>query len=118
MKFTVECVGRHKWSDGWICSKCGMKRADYEEERRKKRADFWVLRYGENSLCYCDSTLYTTARDCLEKIAWNVHRGNPKFKCHQIIRHAKDGSETVYDEYPLPKVTLGYRVPDEYDEQF
>lgn len=25
---------RHHWKDGWICSKCGKRRADYVEERQ------------------------------------------------------------------------------------
>ena len=31
---TVICK-RHHWKDGWICEKCGLKRADYEQMRTK-----------------------------------------------------------------------------------
>jgi len=25
---------RHRWEDGWICSKCGVRKADWEERRK------------------------------------------------------------------------------------
>jgi len=27
---------RHKWTDGWVCEKCGLKYADYVELRKEK----------------------------------------------------------------------------------
>lgn len=29
--FKKLCEFRHKWDDGWVCSKCGVRRADWIE---------------------------------------------------------------------------------------
>lgn len=36
MKLTL-CEYRHKWDDGWICSRCGVRRADWVEADIKGR---------------------------------------------------------------------------------
>lgn len=37
--FTKLCEYRHKWDDGWFCSKCGVRRADWVEADIKGRND-------------------------------------------------------------------------------
>ncbi len=29
--FKKLCEFRHKWDDGWVCSKCGVRKADWIE---------------------------------------------------------------------------------------
>ena len=28
---------RHYWKDGWVCEKCGIRRADYEDMKRHNK---------------------------------------------------------------------------------
>lgn len=30
-EFKKLCKFRHKWDDGWVCSKCGVRKADWVE---------------------------------------------------------------------------------------
>ena len=30
---------RHHWKDGWICEKCGLRKADYITQRGKRMMD-------------------------------------------------------------------------------
>ena len=32
----MECK-RHKWTCGWVCDRCGLRRADYEESKRASK---------------------------------------------------------------------------------
>lgn len=31
------CAGKHRWPDGWICSKCGIPRSDWEELKKSNK---------------------------------------------------------------------------------
>jgi len=33
--FKKLCEYRHKWDDGWVCSKCGVRKADWVEANIK-----------------------------------------------------------------------------------
>ena len=37
--FKKLCEYRHKWDDGWVCSKCGVRKADWVEADIKGRND-------------------------------------------------------------------------------
>jgi hypothetical protein len=37
--FKKLCEYRHKWDDGWVCSRCGVRRADWVEADIKGRHD-------------------------------------------------------------------------------
>lgn len=32
----IKCIDgkKHKWKDGWICDVCGLKKADYEDNKK------------------------------------------------------------------------------------
>ncbi len=36
--FKKLCEFRHKWDDGWVCSKCGVRKADWVESDIKTTA--------------------------------------------------------------------------------
>ena len=38
-EFKKLCEFRHKWDDGWVCSKCGVRKADWVEADIKGRND-------------------------------------------------------------------------------
>ena len=35
--FKKICLRRHKWDDGWVCSMCGVKKADWVEANIKTK---------------------------------------------------------------------------------
>lgn len=37
--FKKLCESRHKWDDGWVCSRCGVRKADWVEADIKGRND-------------------------------------------------------------------------------
>lgn len=45
----MRCVngGKHRWSVGWICEDCGIRRADYEKDREADRPKFWIVEHGK-----------------------------------------------------------------------
>jgi len=53
---------RHWWRDGWVCTKCGLRRADYDDEVKEiKKIKMIDKRVDEECAVACENS----RKDCI-----------------------------------------------------
>lgn len=72
---------RHRWSSGWICDNCGMRRSDYEAFRQADRPKYYIVNYGKNK-----SRKFGHLHQAREFAFKYWHDGDEDFKAYNIIR--------------------------------
>lgn len=72
---------RHKWKDGWVCDKCGMRRADYEQIRSQDRASHWIVNYGIGK-----ARKFDRLQKAYDFVFYHWHEGFSEFGNYTIVR--------------------------------
>ena len=85
---------RHKWKDGWICDKCGLRRADYERDRSEDRAKYWLVEFGNRQ-----KRKFAYLQDARNYGFHFWHEGDAKFKEYKIVRVSNLSRKVVYHQY-------------------
>jgi len=85
---------RHKWKDGWICDKCGLRRADYERDRSEDRAKYWLVEFGNRQK---RKFAYLQGARNYGFHFW--HEGDASFKEYKIVRVSNLSRKVVYHQY-------------------
>ena len=81
---------RHRWESGWVCKKCGMKRADYEQYRNMDRPKYYIANYGEN-----ETRKFGHLHQAREFCFAYWHDGHEDFKAYNIVRVSNMGRRVV-----------------------
>jgi hypothetical protein len=84
---------RHRWSNGWICDNCGMRRSDYEAFRQMDRPKYYIVNYGEN-----ESRKFGNLHQAREFAFKYWHDGDKSFKAYNIIRVSNVSRKVVYQQ--------------------
>ena len=84
---------RHRWSSGWICDKCGMRRSDYEKFRQMDRPKYYIVNYGDNK-----TKRFGYLRDAREFAFKYWHDGVREFRAYNIVRVSNLSRRIIYQQ--------------------
>ena len=97
---------RHKWKDGWICDKCGLRRADYDRDRNADRAKYWLVEFGnrqkrkfahlQDARDFGFHFKFACLQDARDFGFHSWHEG--KFKEYRIVRVSNLSRKVVYQQ--------------------
>ena len=84
---------RHRWSSGWICDNCGIRRADYEYIRSQDRAKYWQVNYGIGK-----ARKFDTMQKAYDFGFYHWHEGYAEFKAYTIVRVSNISRKVVFQQ--------------------